>query len=119
MLLLSYHLHLLNEGNELWLYLITETKDTPLATAILDAARQRGTLGTVEVAPPKDRKTPSDLTEELPDSSLSANFYHLLWERQAVLCALEVGWLSREWGQSASVLVLVPGATEMDRLRAE
>ncbi len=119
MLLLSYHLHLLNEGNELWLYLITAIKDTPLANAILDAARQRGTLGTIEVAPPKDRKTLSDLTEELPDSSLPANFYELRWERQAVLCALEVRRWAREWGQSASVLVLVPGAAEMGRLHAE
>ncbi len=114
-LLLSYLLHLLDERIELRIYPITATPDTLLAEAILRAAQERGRLGTIALGFQSDTReatsaahsfprtptsdgaqsytSPSDRTEELPDSVLPTNFSDMKWEKQTVHCALEM----RDW----------------------
>ena len=94
--LLSYRLHLLDERIELRIYPITATRKTLLAEAILRAAQAGGPLGTIALGFQSDTReatsaahsfprtptsdgaqsytSPSDRTEEFPDSVLPTNF---------------------------------------------
>ncbi len=106
---------------DLRLYLVTFTCDTPVAEAVLDAARERiGTcrLGAIEVQPPQGQTPATSRTEDIDDCHLPSAFYEKPWERQAIDCILYIRQRAEEWLESAVVLVILPGDKEIRKLES-
>ena len=91
-----------------------------LLEAVLDAVKvQWPDFETVTVEPLDGYDNPENLTHEIPDSLLPKDFQKLKWTCQVCHCVDAIITWATHKGESAAILVLAPGESEMEQIFAQ